>query len=287
MRRTLEMTVIDGIKTSIPLHLKILADPDFIAGRLSTSFMERYMAEKKAGRAAGSPRPCSRSTRRCRAALYPILDVDLCRERGPRAASPSLACLARRRRAAPAAARQDRLVRGAFLASPTEVVARPRASGARRHRQRPRRHRAAGRRRRRARRPGRPAAARCARSSGRRRRRAVDARPRAGRRGAARRAADYIAVGPVFATATKDTGYDARGLDLVRRAARARQAGRRDRRHHARARAPGDRRRRRVGRGDLGSAGGGDPESRVRDYLARSDATVGGGPRLGRLRVRI
>ena len=31
--------------------------------------------------------------------------------------------------------------------------------------------------------------------------------------------ADYIAVGPVFATATKDTGYDARGLDLVRYAA--------------------------------------------------------------------
>ena len=32
MRRTLEMTVIEGIKTSIPLHLKILADPDFVAG---------------------------------------------------------------------------------------------------------------------------------------------------------------------------------------------------------------------------------------------------------------
>ena len=47
MRRTLEMTVIDGIKTSIPLHLKILADKDFIAGRLSTSFMERYIVEKK------------------------------------------------------------------------------------------------------------------------------------------------------------------------------------------------------------------------------------------------
>jgi acetyl-CoA carboxylase biotin carboxylase subunit len=47
MRRTLEMTVIDGIKTSIPLHLKILSDPDFIAGRLSTSFMERYVVEKK------------------------------------------------------------------------------------------------------------------------------------------------------------------------------------------------------------------------------------------------
>ena len=47
MRRTLEMTVVDGIKTSIPLHLKILADPDFVAGRLSTSFMDRYLAEKK------------------------------------------------------------------------------------------------------------------------------------------------------------------------------------------------------------------------------------------------
>ena len=47
MRRTLEMTVIEGIKTSIPLHLKILNDPDFIAGRLSTSFMDRYMPEKK------------------------------------------------------------------------------------------------------------------------------------------------------------------------------------------------------------------------------------------------
>jgi acetyl-CoA carboxylase, biotin carboxylase subunit len=49
MRRTLEMTVIEGIKTSIPMHLRILADPDFVAGRLSTSFMDRYMVEKKSG----------------------------------------------------------------------------------------------------------------------------------------------------------------------------------------------------------------------------------------------
>jgi acetyl-CoA carboxylase biotin carboxylase subunit len=47
MRRTLEMTVVDGIKTSIPLHLKILQDKDFIAGKFSTSFMERYMPEPK------------------------------------------------------------------------------------------------------------------------------------------------------------------------------------------------------------------------------------------------
>jgi acetyl-CoA carboxylase biotin carboxylase subunit len=48
MRRTLEMTVVDGIKTTIPLHLKILNDPDFVAGRLSTAFMERFMKEKPA-----------------------------------------------------------------------------------------------------------------------------------------------------------------------------------------------------------------------------------------------
>ena len=42
MRRTLELTVIEGIKTTIPLHLKILDDPDFVAGKLSTSFLERF-----------------------------------------------------------------------------------------------------------------------------------------------------------------------------------------------------------------------------------------------------
>ena len=37
---------------------------------------------------------------------------------------------------------------------------------------------------------------------------------------AARTSATYLAVGPIYGTATKDTGYTARGLDLVRRAAR-------------------------------------------------------------------
>jgi len=45
MRRTLEMTVIEGVSTTIPLHLKILADPDFAAGRLNTAFMDRYRIE--------------------------------------------------------------------------------------------------------------------------------------------------------------------------------------------------------------------------------------------------
>src|SRR6188472_4297786 len=52
MRSTLEMTVIEGIKTSIPLHLKVLAEPDFVAGRLSTAFMERYIVEQKPSRLA-------------------------------------------------------------------------------------------------------------------------------------------------------------------------------------------------------------------------------------------
>ncbi len=43
MRRTLEMTVVEGIKTTVPLHLKILAEPDFVAGKMSTAFMERFM----------------------------------------------------------------------------------------------------------------------------------------------------------------------------------------------------------------------------------------------------
>jgi len=50
MRRTLEMTVIEGIQTTIPLHLKILADEDFKAGRLSTGFMDRFIVEKLPGR---------------------------------------------------------------------------------------------------------------------------------------------------------------------------------------------------------------------------------------------
>jgi acetyl-CoA carboxylase biotin carboxylase subunit len=52
MRRTLEMTVIEGIKTTIPLHLRIVNDPEFIAGNLSTSFMERFLARPRPGRLA-------------------------------------------------------------------------------------------------------------------------------------------------------------------------------------------------------------------------------------------
>jgi acetyl-CoA carboxylase biotin carboxylase subunit len=41
MRRAVGMFVVEGIKTSLPLHQRILADPDFEAGRLDTHFLER------------------------------------------------------------------------------------------------------------------------------------------------------------------------------------------------------------------------------------------------------
>jgi acetyl-CoA carboxylase biotin carboxylase subunit len=41
MRRALEMFVVEGIKTSIPLHQRILADAAFEAGALDTHFLER------------------------------------------------------------------------------------------------------------------------------------------------------------------------------------------------------------------------------------------------------
>ncbi len=47
MARALEMFIVEGIQTSIPLHRKILADPDFRAGNFDTRFMERFMPAKK------------------------------------------------------------------------------------------------------------------------------------------------------------------------------------------------------------------------------------------------
>ena len=42
MKRALSMFVVEGIYTSIPLHLRILSDPRFIAGDLSTHFLNGY-----------------------------------------------------------------------------------------------------------------------------------------------------------------------------------------------------------------------------------------------------
>ncbi len=46
MSRALDMFIVEGIYTSIPLHKRIMADPDFRAGRFDTKFMERFLAKK-------------------------------------------------------------------------------------------------------------------------------------------------------------------------------------------------------------------------------------------------
>ena len=47
MNRALEMFIIEGIHSSIPLHRRILADPDFQAGRIDTNFISRLLAPEK------------------------------------------------------------------------------------------------------------------------------------------------------------------------------------------------------------------------------------------------
>ena len=44
MARALDAMVIEGIKTTIPLHLKIMNDPQFQAGNISTRFLEDFLA---------------------------------------------------------------------------------------------------------------------------------------------------------------------------------------------------------------------------------------------------
>jgi acetyl-CoA carboxylase biotin carboxylase subunit len=50
MKRALEMAVIEGVKTTVPMHLRILNDPDFLAGRLTTKFMERFAPSQEKGK---------------------------------------------------------------------------------------------------------------------------------------------------------------------------------------------------------------------------------------------
>jgi len=45
MNRGLDGFVVEGIKTTIPLHKRIMADADFRAGNIDTKFMERFLAQ--------------------------------------------------------------------------------------------------------------------------------------------------------------------------------------------------------------------------------------------------
>ena len=50
MRRALGMMVVEGVDTTLPLHLRILGDPDYLAGHLTTTFLDRFL---EAGTPAG------------------------------------------------------------------------------------------------------------------------------------------------------------------------------------------------------------------------------------------
>jgi acetyl-CoA carboxylase biotin carboxylase subunit len=53
MRRALDMCIVEGIHTTIPLHKRILADADFRAGKFDTNFIQRFMPREKSGTPAG------------------------------------------------------------------------------------------------------------------------------------------------------------------------------------------------------------------------------------------
>ena len=50
MGRALEMFIVEGIYTTIPLHRKILADPDFRAGKIDTTFIDKLIPAGKSAR---------------------------------------------------------------------------------------------------------------------------------------------------------------------------------------------------------------------------------------------
>jgi acetyl-CoA carboxylase biotin carboxylase subunit len=49
MSRALEMFIIEGIHTTIPLHRRIMTNPDFRAAEFDTKFMERFLESSKNG----------------------------------------------------------------------------------------------------------------------------------------------------------------------------------------------------------------------------------------------
>ena len=47
MTRALDMFIVEGVYTTIPLHRRIMADEDFRAGKFDTGFIERFLAKGK------------------------------------------------------------------------------------------------------------------------------------------------------------------------------------------------------------------------------------------------
>ena len=47
MRRALDELVIEGIQTTIPLHRRIFRNPDFLEGRVDTTWVERVLMPRQ------------------------------------------------------------------------------------------------------------------------------------------------------------------------------------------------------------------------------------------------
>ena len=48
LRRALEELVVEGVKTTIPLHQKLIEDPEFLAGNYTIKWLEEWLAREEA-----------------------------------------------------------------------------------------------------------------------------------------------------------------------------------------------------------------------------------------------
>ncbi|HMC92221.1 MAG TPA: acetyl-CoA carboxylase biotin carboxylase subunit, partial [Allosphingosinicella sp.] len=54
LRRALEEFVVDGLKTTIPLHQKLVNDPEFLAGDYTIKWLEEWLSRAEASPAGGA-----------------------------------------------------------------------------------------------------------------------------------------------------------------------------------------------------------------------------------------
>jgi acetyl-CoA carboxylase biotin carboxylase subunit len=47
LRRALEEFVVEGMKTTIPLHQRIVRDPDFLAGDYTIKWLEKWLENSR------------------------------------------------------------------------------------------------------------------------------------------------------------------------------------------------------------------------------------------------
>jgi acetyl-CoA carboxylase biotin carboxylase subunit len=62
MQRALEAMIVEGVETSVTLHQRVLSDPDFIAGKISTRFMDRFGNQRRTGVSEMRPEPAVAAT---------------------------------------------------------------------------------------------------------------------------------------------------------------------------------------------------------------------------------